>query len=44
VSERRRIRSLYPFDFRDGMLGFNVTLPPLSVAAAAFQFAPRDRD
>jgi xylan 1,4-beta-xylosidase len=33
----------HPFDFKDGALDFNVTLPPLSVAAVTFQFAVRDR-
>ena len=28
-----------PFDCRDGTLGFEVTLPPLSVAAVTFRFA-----
>ena len=32
----------YPFDFRDGALDFDVTLPQLSVAAITFQFAVRD--
>jgi hypothetical protein len=32
----------HPFDFRDGALGFDVTLPPLSVAAVTFRFAARD--
>jgi len=31
------------FDFRDGVLGFDVILPPLSVAAITFRFAERDR-
>ncbi len=31
------------FDFRDGALGFDVTLPPLSVAAVTFRFVARDR-
>ena len=29
----------HPFDFRDGALDFDVTLPPLSVAAVTFRFA-----
>jgi xylan 1,4-beta-xylosidase len=33
----------HPFDFRDGALAFDVTLPPLSVAAVTFQFAACDR-
>ena len=33
----------HPFDFRDGALAFEVSLPPLSVAAVTFQFAGRDR-
>jgi xylan 1,4-beta-xylosidase len=32
------------FDFRDGALGFEVTLPPLSVAAVIFRFTARDGD
>ena len=32
----------HPFDFRDGALGFDVILPPLSVAAVTFRFAERD--
>jgi xylan 1,4-beta-xylosidase len=32
-----------PFNFRDGALGFDVILPPLSVAAVTFRFAARDR-
>ncbi len=32
----------YPFDFRDGALGFDVTLPPLSVATVTFRFAAFD--
>ena len=31
-----------PFNFRDGALGFDVVLPPLSVAAATFRFLARD--
>ena len=34
----------HPFDFRDGVLGFDVTLPPLSVAAVTFGFAVRECD
>jgi xylan 1,4-beta-xylosidase len=34
----------HPFDFRDGVLGFDVTLPPLSVAAVTFRFAARECD
>jgi xylan 1,4-beta-xylosidase len=30
------------FDLRDGALGFEVTLPPLAVAAVSFRFAARD--
>jgi len=33
----------YPFDVRDGAIGFDVTLPPLSVAAVTFRFAVSDR-
>jgi xylan 1,4-beta-xylosidase len=33
----------HPFNFQDGALHFDVTLPPLSVAAVTFQFAARDR-
>ena len=33
----------HPFDFLNGALAFDVTLPPLSVAAITFQFAARDR-
>ena len=32
----------HPFDFRGGALEFDVTLPPLSVAAVSFRFAGRD--
>jgi hypothetical protein len=32
----------FPFDFRDGALGFDITLPPLSVAAVTFRFPARD--
>lgn len=32
----------HPFDFKDGALAFEVTLPPLSVAAITLQFAARD--
>jgi xylan 1,4-beta-xylosidase len=32
----------HPYDLRDGALGFEVTLPPLSVAAVTFRFAARD--
>lgn len=32
----------HPFDFQDGKLCFDVTLPPLSVAAITFQFAAGD--
>jgi xylan 1,4-beta-xylosidase len=31
----------HPFSFRDGTLGFDVTLPPLSVASVTFRFAAR---
>jgi xylan 1,4-beta-xylosidase len=31
-----------PFDFADGALAFNVTLPPLSVASVTFRFAYDD--
>ena len=33
----------HPFDFQDGVLGFEVDLPPLSVAAITFRFAGPDR-
>src|SRR5665811_871847 len=33
----------HPFDFRGGTLSFEVTLPPLSVAAITFRFAVDDR-
>ncbi|MGC2462792.1 MAG: ribose-5-phosphate isomerase A [Steroidobacteraceae bacterium] len=33
----------HPFDFRDGAVGFDVTLPPLAVVAVTFRFAERDR-
>ena len=33
----------HPFKFRDGALGFDVTLPPLSVAAVTLRFAAGDR-
>jgi xylan 1,4-beta-xylosidase len=33
----------HSFDFRDGTLGFDVTLPPLSVAAVTFWFSAHDR-
>jgi xylan 1,4-beta-xylosidase len=29
----------HPFDFRDGALGFDVIMPPLSVASVTFRFA-----
>ena len=32
----------HPFEFRDGALGFDVALPPLSVAAVSFRLAARD--
>lgn len=32
-----------PFDFRDGVLAFDVILPPLSVAAVTFRFAEGGR-
>ena len=32
----------HAFEFADGALGFEVTLPPLSVAAVTFEFAARD--
>jgi xylan 1,4-beta-xylosidase len=32
----------FPFDFRDSALGFDVTLPPRSVAAVTFRFAAHD--
>lgn len=32
-----------PFDFRDGALGFAVTMPPLSVASITFRFAASGR-
>jgi xylan 1,4-beta-xylosidase len=34
----------FPFEFRDGTLAFDITLPPLSVAAVTFEFASRDGD
>jgi len=33
----------HPFNFQDGVLDFDVTLPPLSVAAVTFRFAAGDR-
>jgi xylan 1,4-beta-xylosidase len=33
----------HPFDFQAGALGFEVTLPPLSVAAVTLRFAAGDR-
>jgi xylan 1,4-beta-xylosidase len=33
----------HPFEFRDGALGFDVTLPPLSAAAVTLQFTAGDR-
>jgi len=32
----------HPFDFRDGALGADVVMPPLSVAAVTFRFAAPD--
>jgi xylan 1,4-beta-xylosidase len=32
------------FDFQAGVLGFEITLPPLCVAAVTFQFATHDHD
>jgi xylan 1,4-beta-xylosidase len=33
----------HPFDFQVGTIDFDVTLPPLSVAAVTFQFGSRER-
>ena len=33
----------HPFAFQDGILGFEITMPPLSVAAVTFRFAAPDR-
>jgi xylan 1,4-beta-xylosidase len=33
----------HPFDFQDGMLAFDVAMPPLSVAAVTFQFGSHER-
>jgi hypothetical protein len=32
-----------PFDFRDGAIGFDVNLPPLSLTACPFRFETRNR-